>query len=295
MAHGIFVLGVVFAPEEIPKSRYQLMKMTIVPKESKAPEDAKILAQANLQGGGNVSESENPSTPFPAPFPDEQPKIAASSQRPAASAANAPEIVADMETEPAEAVEQIVIESSEAKQKLVETIDVKDKAVKPFEKLTEQLPEKPELPPTPSAIEMMMNSFKIASLSAQLERKLQDKSERPRRKYISATTKEYKYASYMEAWRTKVERVGNLNYPEAARRDKLSGKLSLDVSLNSDGSIEQITIVKSSGHQVLDDAAIRIVKLASPYSPFPDQIREETDILHIIRTWKFSNHSLSYQ
>ena len=81
----------------------------------------------------------------------------------------------------------------------------------------------------------------------------------------------------------------NLNYPDAARKQKLSGSLILDVALNNDGSINQITVRRSSGHKVLDDAAIRIVELASPYSPFPDHIREETDILHITRTWQFLN------
>ena len=91
----------------------------------------------------------------------------------------------------------------------------------------------------------------------------------------------------MEAWRAKVERVGNLNYPEAARKRNLSGSLILDVALSADGSINQITIRRSSGQKVLDDAAIRIVELASPYAPFPAQVRKETDILHITRTWQF--------
>ena len=91
----------------------------------------------------------------------------------------------------------------------------------------------------------------------------------------------------MEAWRAKVERVGNLNYPEEARRRKLAGQLVLDVALNPDGKINQITIRRSSGHKVLDDAAIRIVELAAPYAPFPEEIRAETDVLHITRTWQF--------
>ena len=91
----------------------------------------------------------------------------------------------------------------------------------------------------------------------------------------------------MEAWRSKVERVGNLNYPEEARKRKLSGSLVLDVALSPDGSINNITVRQSSGHKVLDDAAIRIVKLSAPFSPFPDAIQGETDILHIIRTWQF--------
>ncbi len=301
MAHGILVLGVTFSPEDIPPPRYETMEIILVQQKSEPPEDAKILAQASLQGGGDMAEAESPSTPLPAPFPQEKPEIAA--QPPAESqppAADAPEIVTDIESEPAEVVEQIAVESSEAEERLAEKIDIKDEEAKPAEKIAEQqkpdenvrdrqVPEKPALPPTPSATALMMNSFKIASLSAQIRRKLQAKAERPRRKFISASTKEYKYASYMEAWRSKVERVGNLNYPEAARKNKLSGSLILDVALNDDGSINQITVRRSSGHKVLDDAAIRIVKLASPYSPFPDQIREETDILHITRTWQFLN------
>jgi len=288
MAHGILVLGVTFSPEDIPPPRYETMEIILVQQKSEPPEDAKILAQASLQGGGDMAEAESPSTPLPAPFPQEKPEIAA--QPPAESqppAADAPEIVTDIESEPAEVVEQIAVESSEAEERLAEKIAEQQK---PDENVRDrQVPEKPALPPTPSATALMMNSFKIASLSAQIRRKLQAKAERPRRKFISASTKEYKYASYMEAWRSKVERVGNLNYPEAARKNKLSGSLILDVALNDDGSINQITVRRSSGHKVLDDAAIRIVKLASPYSPFPDQIREETDILHITRTWQFLN------
>jgi protein TonB len=304
MAHGILVLGVTFAPEDIPPPRYETMEIILVQQKSEPPEDAKILAQASLQGGGDLAEAETPSTPLPAPFPQEQPEIAApppvETQAPAESAAETPEIVADTEPEPAEIVEEIAVESSDAEERLAEKIDIKDKEAKPAEEVAKQqipeenvrdkrVPEKPELPPTPSATALMTNSFKIASLSAQIRRKLQAKAERPRRKFISASTKEYKYASYMEAWRAKVERVGNLNYPEAARKKKLSGSLILDVALNNDGSINQITVRRSSGHKVLDDAAIRIVKLASPYSPFPDHIRKETDILHITRTWQFLN------
>ncbi len=305
MAHGILVLGVTFAPEDSPPPRYETMEIILVQQKSDPPEDAKILAQASLLGGGDLAEAETPSTPLPAPFPQEEPEIAApppaESQPPAESAAEAPEIVAETEPEPAEIVEQLAVESNQAEERLAEKIDIKDEQAKPAEEVAEQqkpdenvrdrqVPEKPALPPTLSATALMANSFKIASLSAQIRRKLQAKAERPRRKFISASTKEYKYASYMEAWRSKVERVGNLNYPEAARKRKLSGSLILDVALNDDGSINQITVRRSSGHKVLDDAAIRIVKLASPYSPFPDQIRKETDILHITRTWKFLNN-----
>ena len=304
MAHGILILGVTFAPENILQPRFETMEIILVQQRSEAPEDAKFLAQANLQGGGDITEQESPSTPLPAPFPQEIPEIAApppaESQPPAESAADAPEVVTETEPEPAEVTEQLAVESTEADERLAEKASLLSDEAKPVEEVADQqkpeknvrdkqMPEKPEIPPTPSATALMTNSLKIASLSAQIRHKLQAKAERPRRKFISASTKEYKYASYMEAWRSKVERVGNLNYPDAARKNKLSGNLILDVALNKDGSINQITVRRSSGHQILDDASIRIVKLAAPYSPFPDHIREETDILHITRTWQFLN------
>lgn len=304
MAHGILVLGVTFSPEEVPQARFETMEIILVQQQSHIPEDAKILAQANLEGGGDIAEQESPSTPLPAPFPQEDPEIAApppaESQPPVESAADIPEVVTEITAEPTEVLEEIAVESNKADERMAEKIDEKSDETKLTDQVADQkkpnepvrdkqVPEKPKLPPTPSATALMTNSLKIASLSAQIRRKLQAKAERPKRKFISASTKEYKYASYMEAWRSKVERVGNLNYPDAARKNKLSGSLILDVALNQDGSINRITVRRSSGHQVLDDAAIRIVKLASPYSPFPDHIREETDILHITRTWQFLN------
>ena len=111
----------------------------------------------------------------------------------------------------------------------------------------------------------------------------------PRRKTISASTKEYKYAAYLDAWRRKIERIGTLNYPDEAKRNKLYGNLILHVAVRKDGSISQVRVMRSSGHQLLDDAAMRIVRLAAPYSPLPDNIAERVDILHITRTWRFES------
>jgi len=282
MAHGILVLGITFAPEDIPQPRFETMEIILVQQQSEAPEDAKILAQVSLQGGGDIPEQESPSTPLPAPFPQEDPEIAApppaESQPPDESAAESPDLIAETEPEPTEVVEEIAVESSQAEERLAEKVDVKDEEARPAEEVAEQqkpeknirdkqMPEKPPLPPIPSATALMTNSLKIASLSAQIRRKLQAKAERPRRKFISASTKEYKYAYYMEAWRAKVERVGNLNYPDAARKDKLSGSLILDVALNKDGSINQITVRRSSGYQILDDAALRsLFSIPGPYT-----------------------------
>jgi protein TonB len=95
----------------------------------------------------------------------------------------------------------------------------------------------------------------------------------------------------MEAWRRKVERIGNLNYPSEARELGLFGSLILHVAVRADGSLEGIRVVRSSGHKVLDDAAIRIVELAAPFAPFPPNIKRETDVLDITRTWQFQRNN----
>jgi len=149
----------------------------------------------------------------------------------------------------------------------------------------------PAAPPSPTrtldAAALVRRSLAMASLDAEIDRKLSAYAKRPRRKWVTARTREHKYAAYMEAWRRKVERIGNLNYPDEARRRRLSGSLLLEVALNADGTINQIVLRRSSGKRVLDDAAMRIVRLAAPFARFPKSIARETDILHIQRTWRF--------
>ena len=127
----------------------------------------------------------------------------------------------------------------------------------------------------------------MAALEAEIERDLRAYAARPRRKWISASTREHRFATYMDAWRRKVERIGNLNYPEEAERRGLAGDLLLDVAIRPDGTVEEITLRRSSGERVLDEAAIRIVETAAPFSEFPKDIAEDVDILHIERTWIF--------
>jgi protein TonB len=140
----------------------------------------------------------------------------------------------------------------------------------------------------PSLSQLLASTRQEAQrITAELDRKAEIYSQRPRRKHISARTQEYKYAAYLEAWRRKVERIGNLNYPDDAKRHKLYGHLVLTVTLSPDGTVDGIRLLRSSGHKLLDDAAIRIVRLAAPYAPFPKEIRAETDLLEITRTWQF--------
>lgn len=147
----------------------------------------------------------------------------------------------------------------------------------------------PEQSQPASAAELINRSMELVNLDEQLRQSMQAYSKRPRQTFISARTREFKHASYMNEWVAKVERVGNLNYPDEARRQGVSGSLMLQVSINTDGSVRNIRVLRSSGHRVLDDAAIRIVQLAAPYAPLPPEIRKDTDILHITRTWEFLN------
>lgn len=304
--HAVVLLGVTFSPEDEQSPQTEPLEIILVQKQSEAPDEAKLLAQANLEGGGESDESERPATPVPAPFPEPVAKVTAPPPEPVAPAPTepAPEKLPEPapEPEPAEPIKQVAVETPEpaAVEKAPpepekpepDTEPEPDKAAAAEPKPSEPEPEVAETPAEPapsrpSAAELVSSSMETAALNAEIQRKLKAKAERPRRKFISASTQEYKYASYMEAWRSKVERVGNLNYPEEARKRGLTGSLILDVALKPDGSVEQITVRRSSGNKLLDDAAIRIVKLAEPFAPFPEDIREETDILHITRTWQF--------
>lgn len=162
------------------------------------------------------------------------------------------------------------------------------------QKIHQQEQENPQTrAPDISARQLVERSLEMVSLNKQLATDMQAYAERPRQVFVSARTQEFKFANYMAEWVSKVERVGNLNYPDEARRAGISGKLMMDVALNPDGTVQEIRILRPSGIPALDDAATRIVNLAAPFAPFPPEIRKEADILHITRTWEFSTNSMT--
>ncbi|MGH2348863.1 MAG: energy transducer TonB [bacterium] len=266
------------------------MEIVLVQQKTREPpEDAELLAQASLEGGGESPDSLVPATPLPPLFPDTEAQVTAppaqQAPQPAPAATDTGTAVSNARREPI-----LVAEAVDAENNKREAQARQPDTPLPAEKSEAQEAVKPAPERLPSATALLTNSFKIAALSAEIKRKLEAQSQRPRRKFVSASTREYKYAAYMEAWRAKVERVGNLNYPDEARRRRLSGSLILDVALNPDGTVDQITIRRSSGYRILDDAAVGIVNLAAPFAPFPDNIRSESDIMHITRTWQFLNN-----
>jgi protein TonB len=258
--HVFILLGVGFVIDFKPLTHpLETLDVVLVNWRSESiPKEADFLAQASQQGGGESTEASKPSQEntgaSPGPAEGEDPL---DQQEQLSSVADA-------------AREQILIEDDSAD-------------------FTQQITSiaQPE-PPLPSTAQLMQESMTMAKLQPGIQRDRESQSKLPRRKWISANTREYEYAAYMQAWVAKVERVGNLNYPEEIRRLKLTGDLVMTVGLNRDGSVESIDIQRSSGLPQLDQAATRIVRLAGPYSPLPDYINASVDVLHITRTWRFS-------
>jgi len=307
-AHAIVVLGVTFAPHERARELISTLDIVLVQRKSEdQPDEADYLAQANQDGGGESEEAARPATPLRAPFVGPIPDIAMASPpipfreevlstelEPVAAKSAAAEDLTPS-APPTPVLTQTQVETPEKFLSKPSTEPAPDaRTVAKAEKRPDPQPEpqaQPETPPQKTqaltAAALINRSLAMASLSAEIDRRLQAYAKRPKRKWITARTREHKYAAYMEAWRQKVERVGNLNYPDEARRANLSGNLLLDVALRPDGIVDEIILRRSSGKKVLDDAAIRIVNLASPFARFPKSIAEDTDILHVERTWQF--------
>ncbi len=250
--HALIILGIGFDAfdQEPPDSDAPTLDITVVnPSKTKPPEDYDYLADTSQDGAGNTEEKVQP-----------QQQVAEQAPPPPAAQEAKPD-------------SPKVLTRQESPQKT--------------DKPEENLPQEDET--RESATELINRSMEMLTLNQQISRTAQAYSKTPKSKFISARTKEFKYASYMRDWVAKVERVGELNYPDAARRQHLSGKLIVQVAVYPDGTVREITIRKPSGHKILDDAAVRIVKLAAPFAPFPDDIKQETDVLYITRTWIFTS------
>ena len=223
------------------------------------PTKAELLAQAHLDGGGNTDANRRAKSPLPV-----LPKESASNQL-------------AMATQKVDTLEQ---RASEMMAQLKAAAPVAVPQSKPNE-----MPERTELP---TATELMQRTLESMRLEAQIAKDMDAYQKRPKRRFIGARAEEYRFARYVEDWRLKVERIGNLNYPEAARSQKLYGSLLLTTGIRADGSIESVVVERSSGKRVLDLAAAHIVQMGGPYAPFPPDIRRDTDILYITRTWTFA-------
>ncbi|MGA8005943.1 MAG: TonB family protein [Burkholderiales bacterium] len=222
------------------------------------PVHADVLAQATLDRGGNTDERRRAKTPLPVTRPHDPGRDLAQAQR----------RVRRLE----EQQRRLLAKATASRLAVAPETDHKAPAEQP----------KPQL----SGRDLADLSLAAMQLQAQIDRRIEEYQKRPRKKFIGARATEYRFAQYEEDWRQKIERVGTLNYPAEAR-GKLYGNLRLTVTIRPDGSVQSVDLDRSSGLKVLDAAAFKIVRMSSPFAPFPPDIRKDTDLLVITRTWFF--------
>lgn len=227
-------------------------------KTKERPSKADVLAQANLDRGGNVDEDRRAKTPLPVAEP----------RRPGKDLAEAQRRLQQLEAQQRRLLDQA--------RDSAHRVPAEAPKSAPAEQVAMQ----------PNGRDLADLSLASMRLQAQVDRQIDEYQKRPRKKFIGANAREYRFAQYEDDWRTKVERVGTLNYPAEAR-GKHYGHLRLTVTIRPDGSVQSIELDRSSGLKVLDAAAFKIVQMATPFAPFPTDIRRDTDLLVITRTWFF--------
>ncbi|MDP3513211.1 MAG: TonB family protein [Sulfuritalea sp.] len=255
------VLAVRFTPPDfIDKARERALDVILVNSKSKnRPDKAQAKAQANLDGGGNVDEDRRAKTPLPpSRRTKEGDRLIEAKRR-----------VAELEAQTQ--AQMLRLKSERA-------VSAEKSKINPL-----PVPE-----PSLSGVDLASSALAIARLEGQIARQLEEYNKRPRKKNIGARVEEYRFAAYVEDWRQKIERIGNVNYPAAAK-GRLYGSLLLTVTIKANGDLKEVEIDRSSGQPLLDEAARRIVRMAAPYAAFPESIRRDTDEIVITRTWTFTN------
>ena len=256
-AFALFGIALVMPdPRNVAETMQPLQVVLVNSKSKSKPVKADALAQAHLDGGGNTPEERKAKTPLPTIRDDQQ---------------FTPEQVTKR-------VAQLEEENKRMLTRLKSDYTVPQPDIKKQQSIEAS-----------NGDDLVQKALEIARLEAQIHKNWDAYQKQPRRKFIGSRTQEYRFAQYVEDWRVKVERIGNLNYPDQARREKIYGSLQLSVSIKADGSIENIEVSRSSGQRILDTAAVHIVKLAAPYPPLPVNITRDFDILTFTRTWTFTS------
>jgi protein TonB len=261
--HVLFIFGMQFTPTnpKLFENSTPPIDVVLVNAKTRAkPLRADVLAQANLDGGGNVDENRQAKSPLPAAERDQT--MSAEAEFNAR--------VQALEQQTKALMQQIKSDYKAPEQKPVPVAD----------------PRPPS--PNPAPMDLAARSLEMARLQARIDQQREEYQKRPRRMFVGARAQEFTFAQYVEDWRIKVERVGNMNYPEAAKRNSLYGTLMLTVNIFDSGEIESIQIDRSSGSKVLDAAAVKIVEMSAPFPRFPEAIRKKVDILGITRSWTFT-------
>lgn len=260
--HALIVLGIAFTYQD-KVAPPPTLEITLASYESKErPKEADYLAQINQQGSGLLDEKALPSSDQQAKFQDDMirevdPQLQQQLSMPQQTVADYQYVVTTETSDD----KMLVMEDKEPQPEASENIDTSQEQM---ERITE-----------------------IASLEAQFYKQLQEYANRPRIKRLnSASTVEEPGAYYKESWRRRVELIGNINYPTQARQQKLYGELRMAVTIRKNGSLVKVEILEPSGSAILDEAALKIVRMAAPYEPFDDSLKN-FDMVEIIRTWRF--------
>lgn len=251
--HAVLILGVGFTLSDGAPLTRTLEVIFSNTNATLTPKQADFLAQVNKQGGGNHDKSARPRAPLPSAVAQGQSPITPPSEY-------------SFTTRRKSTSEQKVLSSRHGQY-----------AISPDYELAPQIS---------SGAAHNFQDTDLAQLTAEFNLQTELYAKRPNRKFISASTREYVYANYMRAWVDRAERVGNLNYPDEARQRRLGGKVVITVGVRRDGSVESSRVLSSSGIPLLDDAALRVVRLAQPFPPLPNT-SDNTDILQVTRTWLF--------
>ncbi len=254
-------LAVRFVDEQLSRHRSSETALEIILVNARSqtrPSDAQALAQVNLDGGG-ANDSGRRSSPLPSSFEvTEGDSLESARQR----------------------VQRLEREQKELLTRLAHAQELAQAKQKEF-----------ELSPSETGQDTQAHE-KLARMQAEIHKMVSDYQKRPRKHHFMPSTSEYRFARYVEDWRSRLERIGNEHYPEQAR-GKFYGELRMTVVIGKDGGLIDAVVEKSSGSPILDRAARRIVRMAAPYAPFPPEMSRDTDVLEITRTWIFTNDQLA--
>ena len=257
LLHGLLILGVGFALDSAAPVVPTLDVILSQARNALTPEQADFLAQANNQGGGEDDKAVRPRDSQTGDLARPEPGLA-------------PRELRAQSPQPAPPPQARVVSSTAGQTRVPQPEAVPEAASTP-------------LPPGDRHI---AQDVAMARLAAEINANTRLYARRPSRKFVSASTREYAWAAYLRTWVDRVERVGNLNYPDEARKRRMRGTVVINVGIRRDGSVEGAEIVRSSGVPLLDAAALRIARLAEPYPPLP-RTEEDPDILNVVRTWQF--------
>lgn len=268
--HAMLIFGLGFGiPFSRDPNQASMLEVTMVlTKTHQAPADATHIASENQLASGSADSTNQPSAPFtgtslldtegiaPARMsPNETSQSKSNQQRDPILSQNRAETLIHVE----------------------ESVDKKDRT----KQFTQEV--------------FAAQQLELAKLVAEVSHEQQDYAKRPRINYIDTlSAKTATEANYVREWVEKVERIGNLNYPDEARREHLSGTLILSVLLNQDGNVIKMEIQSSAGKSILNEAAKKIVRIAAPFKPFPQEMRDNYDKLMVTRTWLFGKDNILF-